>query len=62
MTTTVDATSVACPTCDAWVGWACEGADYGYHAAGYHPAREEAAVRAATSTQVNTSTETKGAP
>ncbi len=40
------ATSVECPTCGAWKGWACEGDDYGYHAAGYHPARHEAARRA----------------
>lgn len=45
MTETVDATIVECPTCDAWKGWACEGDDYGYHAAGYHPARHEAARR-----------------
>ena len=32
-------TDIECPTCGAWVGWACEGDDYGYHAAGYHPAR-----------------------
>lgn len=31
----VTATDVECPTCGAWVGWACEGSDYGYHAAGY---------------------------
>lgn len=41
------ATDVECPTCGAWVGWACEGPDYGYHAAGYHEARERAAERAA---------------
>ena len=39
------ATSVECPTCDAWVGWACNGDDYGYHAAGYHPAREQIAAQ-----------------
>jgi hypothetical protein len=43
----VDPTIVECPTCHAWVGWACEGRNYGYHAAGYHPARERAAARAA---------------
>ena len=36
-------TDVTCPTCSAWEGWACEGDDYGYHAAGYHPARHAAA-------------------
>lgn len=41
-----DPTEVECPTCGAWVGWACEGRNYGYHAAGYHPARHKAAVRA----------------
>lgn len=40
-----DPTDVECPTCGAWEGWACEGDDYGYHAAGYHPARHEAAER-----------------
>lgn len=35
----VNATLVECPTCGAWVGWACEGAEYGYHAAGYHARR-----------------------
>jgi len=40
----VDATDVECPTCDTWVGWACKGKNYGYHAAGYHPARERAAA------------------
>jgi hypothetical protein len=40
------ATDVECPTCYAWVGWACNGSNYGYHAAGYHPARERAAKRA----------------
>lgn len=44
----VDATIVECPTCHAWVGWACEGRNYGYHAAGYHRARERAAARVAT--------------
>lgn len=39
----VDPTSVECPTCGAWVGWACDGRGYGYHAAGYHRARERAA-------------------
>ena len=38
------ATSIACPTCHAWVGWACKGTDYGYHAAGYHPSREKTAA------------------
>jgi len=38
-----DPTAIECPTCDAWVGWACKGRDYGYHAAGYHPRRHEAA-------------------
>lgn len=40
-------TDVACPMCDAWVGWACESDDYGYHAAGYHPARHALADAAA---------------
>jgi len=41
--TVVDATLVECPTCGVWIGWACEGDDYGYHAAGYHLAREKLA-------------------
>lgn len=32
-------TDIECPTCNAWVGWACKGEGYGYHAAGYHPSR-----------------------
>lgn len=36
-------TDVECPTCHAWVGWACEGRGYGYHAAGYHRSRQRAA-------------------
>lgn len=40
-----DATAVECPTCGAWVGWACEGDDYDYHAAGYHPTREQLAAQ-----------------
>ena len=44
MKVSVDATDVECPTCDTWVGWACKGKNYGYHAAGYHPARERAAA------------------
>ena len=62
--TTVDATDVECPTCHAWVGWACEGANYGYHAAGYHPSRQRAAERAAASNEIALSTrapEAKGA-
>jgi len=43
MSARVDATEVECPVCAAWVGWACEGPDYGYHAAGYHPSRQRAA-------------------
>ncbi len=42
---TFRATSIECPTCDAWVGWACKGKNYGYHAAGYHPAREKIAAQ-----------------
>lgn len=42
---TIGAWEIECPTCGAWEGWACEGDDYGYHAAGYHPARHEAAER-----------------
>jgi hypothetical protein len=42
----VHATDVECPVCFAWEGWACEGDDYGYHAAGYHLERHEAARRA----------------
>lgn len=49
----VDATEIECPTCDAWIGWACNGNDYGYHAAGYHPARERAAARLAASKEIN---------
>ena len=55
------ATDVACPTCGAWVGWACKGSDYGYHAAGYHPSRQRAAESAAAAKQINLSTEIKGA-
>lgn len=40
-----DATDVECPACGAWVGWACKGPDYGYHAAGYHPSRQRAAEK-----------------
>jgi hypothetical protein len=43
----VHATSVECPTCHAWVGWACEGSRYGYHAAGYHRSRQRAAKQLA---------------
>ena len=56
----VDPTSVECPTCDAWVGWACNGANYGYHAAGYHPAREKAAARAAASTKIDSVPRSEG--
>lgn len=50
----VNTTSVECPTCGAWVGWACSGRNYGYHAAGYHRAREKAAAaRAATLNTTN---------
>ena len=49
--TEVHATDIECPTCSAWVGWACEGKNYGYHAAGYHRARERAAERAAAATK-----------
>lgn len=45
----VSATSVEGPVCYAWVGWACEGPNYGYHAAGYHPARQRAAEAKQTS-------------
>jgi hypothetical protein len=51
----VDATAVECPTCHAWVGWACEGRDYGYHAAGYHPSRQRAAERAAAADPIDLS-------
>jgi len=57
----VDATDVDCPTCGAWVGWACEGKNYGYHAAGYHPSRQRAAERTAAK-KTEPSTETKEAP
>ena len=50
-------TDVECPTCDAWVGWACKGANYGYHAAGYHPSRQRAAEQAAVK-KTDPSTET----
>ena len=58
----VDATDVECPTCYAWVGWACEGPNYGYHAADYHRSRERAAEKVAASKEINISTEAKGAP
>jgi hypothetical protein len=53
----VDPTDVECPTCFACRGWACEGARYGYHAAGYHLERHEAARQAKKSqpTQVEVS-------
>jgi len=51
-----EATAVECPTCGAWIGWACKGPSYGYHAAGYHPARERAATR------ITSSTKAKGTP
>lgn len=51
-----NATDVECPTCGAQVGWACEGPDYGYHAAGYHPSRERAAARAAAVKKIDLST------
>jgi hypothetical protein len=41
------ATDIECPTCGAWIGWACEGRNYGYHAAGYHRARQRVAEQAA---------------
>lgn len=44
----MDPTTVECPTCGARVGWACEGANYGYHAAGYHRSRQRAADQAAS--------------
>ena len=63
----VHATDVECPTCGAWVGWACEGPRYGYHAAGYHPARQRAADRAAAERPIDLghpaeAGEAKGAP
>lgn len=61
MSAAVDATDVECPTCYAWVGWACNGTNYGYHAAGYHPSRQRAADRAAAAREIGLSTETKGA-
>lgn len=48
----VDATIVQCPTCHAWVGWACNGTEYGYHAAGYHAARVELARKHLATTRV----------
>jgi hypothetical protein len=54
-------TDVSCPTCEAWVGWACKGKNYGYHAAGYHPSRQRAAEQAAAK-KTDPSTETKGTP
>ncbi|HSX22826.1 MAG TPA: hypothetical protein VLE97_08655 [Gaiellaceae bacterium] len=59
-TTRVDATSVECPTCHAWVGWSCKGPNYGYHAAGYHPSRERAAERAVASAQIDLRAITRG--
>ena len=57
----VHATDVECPTCHAWVDWACEGTNYGYHAAGYHPSRQRAADRAAAEKQIDLTAEMKGA-
>jgi hypothetical protein len=54
VTEDIDATAVECPTCGAWVGWACKGADYGYHAAGYHPSRERAAEIEAAAKKAST--------
>lgn len=62
MSAPIDATSVECPTCHAWIGWACKGRDYGYHAAGYHPARERAAERFVAAREIDRSTKTKDAP
>ena len=61
MSAAVDATDVECPVCGAWVDWACEGPDYGYHAAGYHPSRQRAADRAVATREIGLSTEMKGA-
>ena len=60
---TAHATDVECPvkSCGAWVGWACQGQGYGYHAAGYHPSRQRAADRAATEQQIDLTAEMKGA-
>lgn len=55
---TARATDVECPTCYAWVGWACEGRNYGYHAAGYHRSRQRAAERAHA--ESNAAQSTKG--
>lgn len=55
----VHATDIKCPTCYAWVGWACSGPKYGYHAAGYHPARERAAKRAAAENPIDLSQESR---
>lgn len=60
-TAVLHAADVECPTCHAWVGWACEGRDYGYHAAGYHPSRQRAADRAAAEKQIDLTAEMKGA-
>lgn len=51
-----NATDVECPTCGAWVGCACEGPNYGYHAAGYHRARQRAADRIAVKKKIDLST------
>lgn len=61
MSAAVDATDVECPTCYAWVGWACNGTNYGCHAAGYHPSRQRTADRAAAAREIGLSTEMKGA-
>lgn len=58
-TTRVDATIIVCPTCGAWIGWACEGPDYGYHAAGYHLSRQVQAIFYAYR-DADLSAETKG--
>lgn len=59
MSARVDATDVECPACGAWVGWACEGDDYGYHGAGYHSSRQHAADQAAATKEIDMSTKTQ---
>jgi len=59
----VHAADVECPTCGAWVGWACQGRHYGYHAAGYHPTRQRSAENAAAAKKIDLpTTGTKGEP
>ncbi len=55
-----DPTSVECPTCDAWVGWACKGVITATTPRGYHPSRERAAERVAAERPIDLFPKTTG--